>query len=82
MSSSFKIEFDYTNWKGEESHRNVSVHEISFTSNEFHPIPQWIMTGFDIDKKQHRNFAMKDMKNVTGIMGTELGEFELCRIMN
>lgn len=56
------ITFLYTNWKGETSQRHVIPKFIEFISTEWHPEPQWIMTAFDLDKKQDRGFAMKDMK--------------------
>lgn len=58
------LEFDYTNYKGEQSHRRVIVHSVGYGSNEWHPEPQWLMYALDLDKNEFREFAMKDMSNV------------------
>jgi hypothetical protein len=58
------IEFDYINWKGIEVHRKVESQRIIFGSTTFHPEPQWLLEGLDLDKWKVRLFAMKDMSNV------------------
>lgn len=52
---------DYTNYRGERSMRRVEPINIEFTSNEWHPEAQWLMTAWDVEKKAHRHFAMKDI---------------------
>lgn len=59
-----KIEFDYINWKGVKGRRRIEVNDFLFTSNEYHPETQWLLSGYDLDKEQFRIFAMKDMSNV------------------
>jgi len=51
----------YTNYKGESSRRIFAGYEMSYTSNEWHPEPQWLIKGFDLKKKEWRYFAVKDM---------------------
>jgi hypothetical protein len=58
------IEFDYVNWLGRKDHRIVETQQIYFGNTMFHPIPQWLLVGIDIEKEQERTFAMKDMVNV------------------
>jgi predicted DNA-binding transcriptional regulator YafY len=58
------LEFDYVNYKGVESHRIVLVYEIYYGGNQYHPDLQWFMKALDINKKETRDFAMKDMKKV------------------
>lgn len=62
-----RIEFGYTNWKGEYSKRAAVVKDIAFGNVEWHDGKQWIMTGFDLDKRLDRFFAMKDMHNIKKI---------------
>jgi hypothetical protein len=57
--------FDYVNWRGVKSKRRVRTEKIYWGSTEYHKEPQWIMLAFDIDKQAYREFAMKDMFNVT-----------------
>lgn len=62
-----KIEFDYLNWKDEKSHRRIEVGELYYGSSEWHPQKQWLLEGYDLDKKATRIFALKDMGNVKKI---------------
>lgn len=61
------LEFDYVNYRGESSHRRIKVNRTLYGNNKYHPIPQWMIDGDDLDKKERREFAMRDMTNVTGI---------------
>jgi hypothetical protein len=58
------IEFEYTNYKGEHDTRRVCTHSIAWGSTEYHPQPQWILTGHCMDRRVTRGFAMRDMSNV------------------
>lgn len=58
------LSFVYTNYKNETSLREVVVDELYLGSNKWHPRNQFLLTGFDLDKKAMRCFAMKDMKNI------------------
>lgn len=64
-SEPFRIfTFQYKNHKGHVSQRVCRATSVLFMSTEWHPEPQWIMTGFDFDKQAVRSYAMKDMSNV------------------
>lgn len=58
------IRFSYTNWRGEVGERVVRPISIEWTQTDWHPEPQWILHAFDLDRDQHRSFAMRDMKDV------------------
>jgi predicted DNA-binding transcriptional regulator YafY len=62
-----KIQFTYTNWKGESSVRKAFVFNILWGSNEWHKEEQWLLFALDEDKRESRYFAMKDMKDVQEI---------------
>lgn len=53
--------FDYVNYKGEISTREVIPRFIHYGKNEFHPEAQWMMRALDIFKGAERDFAMDDM---------------------
>jgi len=53
--------FNYVNWKGEEGQRRVSPVRVWFGATEFHVSRQWFMLAYDLDKKQMRDFTIKDM---------------------
>ena len=53
------LEFIYTNWQGITSKRKAVPIKVVFSSNEWHPEPQWILVAYDIDKQAERGFALK-----------------------
>ena len=55
------LQFVYKNWKGETSTRKVIPYKNWFGSTEFHKDVQWFLHAFDVDKKEERNFAIKDI---------------------
>lgn len=58
------VSFDYVNFRGERSRRNVSPISLRFGANEYHPEPQFLLWAFDRDKKEFREFSVKDITNV------------------
>jgi predicted DNA-binding transcriptional regulator YafY len=61
MNNALAVTIDYTNWRGERGVRRIEPRHIEFTSSEFHPEQQWLLTAWDIDKGAFRTFAMKDI---------------------
>lgn len=56
------LTFFYRNWKGKCSYRKIKgAPVIWYGTTEHHKNPQWIMTGFDIDKDSIRYFAVADI---------------------
>jgi predicted DNA-binding transcriptional regulator YafY len=58
-----RVTIDYVNWKGERGLRLILPDTITFSSNKWHPTPQWLLRAFDVEKKAWRHFAMADIKN-------------------
>lgn len=56
------IAFTYRNYRGEVGSRLVTPQRIFFADSrhEYHP-GQWVMRGWDHDKKEFRDFAWKDI---------------------
>lgn len=50
----------YTNWRGETALRTIIPRRVWFGSTDWHPEPQWLLTALDVEKKAHRDFALKD----------------------
>lgn len=63
-NSTQPLMFVYSNYRGEISTRQVEPIKLWFGKTEWHPIPQWFLKAFDLEKKATRDFAMKDI--VTG----------------
>lgn len=49
---------DYTNWRGERAKRLIHPIRLEFDSNEWHPVPQWLLFAYDIERAAYRVFAM------------------------
>ncbi len=62
------LEFDYVNYKGETSHRRAEYHSLRFGSSPWHQNTQWLIKAFDLAKSEYREFAWKDMTNVTEVV--------------
>ena len=56
------IKILYTNYRGETAIRDVIPIKIWFGSTDWHPEEGWLMDAYDIEKKNNRSFAMKDIK--------------------
>lgn len=60
-----RVCFTYKNWRGEISRRHVEMHGVFWGPTEWHPESQWVLQAFDLDKREHRLFAMHDISDVT-----------------
>jgi predicted DNA-binding transcriptional regulator YafY len=58
-----EIQFEYTNYKGEASTRTIVPLGIRFGYTEWHPQEQYLLNAYDCNKREGREFAMKDIKN-------------------
>lgn len=58
-----EVTFTYKNYRGETSVRLVRPIMVSFGATGFHPEPQWLLHGWDVNKDAERTFAMKDIKD-------------------
>ena len=54
------LRFSYKNYRGEHSVRWATPKTFWWGSTEYHPEPQWLMSAFDHDKGQMRDFALAD----------------------
>ena len=55
---------DYTNWRGERSMRTVIPERIEFANSEWHPDTQWLLLGWDCEKRAEREFAFSGIHSV------------------
>lgn len=60
-----RTSFVYRNWCGETAHRLVEPVAVWFGRTQWHPEMQWFMRAVDVEKQEVRDFAMKDMAEVT-----------------
>lgn len=61
------VVIDYTNYRGEQSRRIISAKRLWRGSNQWHPEEQYFLTAYDHDKNEDREFAVKDIKPVSGL---------------
>lgn len=52
----------YKNWRGETAKRQIVPTHVWFGHTEWHKEDQWLLTAFDVDKKDARDFALKDIQ--------------------
>jgi hypothetical protein len=53
----------YTNWRGETRERHIEFSGVvHWAKSEWHPEPQWMIWGDDLETGEHRCWAIADMK--------------------
>src|SRR5207253_997262 len=62
----------YRNHRGETSVRRILPIGIRFSSSEWHPIEQWLLDAYDLDKQAERSFALADVIG-WGVAGSPTG---------
>lgn len=55
---------NYTNWRGVRAVRRIIPVGVWFGSNPWHPEDQFFMSAWDVDKREMRDFAIRDMSPV------------------
>lgn len=55
------ITFLYTNHRGEETKRRLLVKELQCGYNDYYPTTQFLLNGYDLDKKAYRSFALSNI---------------------
>lgn len=60
IGSSWKIM--YTNYRGVEALRHITIKDVYVGSTIYHPQMQMLMRAYDHDKKEVRDFAVKDVQ--------------------
>lgn len=63
----YDLSFIYTNYKGETKPRRVRAYDVYWGFNEYHPEPQFLLIGLDLDKHEIRTFAMSDIRELEQI---------------
>jgi 2-hydroxy-3-keto-5-methylthiopentenyl-1-phosphate phosphatase len=56
-----KIRIIYQNWKGIVGVREIHPIKIWYGSTDFHKEEQWFINAMDDEKKEMRDFAIKDI---------------------
>lgn len=51
----------YTNHRGETATRRIVPERVWFGSTRWHPEPQWLLDAKDIDRRDRRSFALRDI---------------------
>ena len=63
------IRFNYVNYRMEREQRTAAVHSFFYGSSSYHQGSQWFMHAMDLDRKEFRDFAVRDMTDVVEISG-------------
>jgi len=60
------VSFLYTNYRGETGVRRIIPSGIRFTATEWHPVEQWVLDAFDLDRNADRTFTLADIRDWKG----------------
>mgnify|MGYP003578540747 CR=1 FL=1 len=55
------LTFTYTNYRGEHSQRRVQPRSIRWGTSEWYSAPGWLLTAWDLDKRDIREFSLAHM---------------------
>lgn len=56
------LRFRYRNHRGERADRDVAPHCLFFGTTDYHPDKQWFLTAWCADRKEWRDFALRDIE--------------------
>jgi hypothetical protein len=59
MTGTFKIQ--YRNWRGELAPRTIRPYRFWWGHTSFHPDPQWLLHGMDVERGVERDFCVSGM---------------------
>lgn len=60
IAEATQITMTYRNWRGEVSQRTIRPVALWFGRTDWHPEPGWLLTAWDCDKGDRRDFALAD----------------------
>lgn len=55
----------YKNYRGDVGDRKIIPLGIEYGSTEYHPEKQWLLEVWDLDKRDYRTYALKDIEQWT-----------------
>lgn len=56
------VSVTYKNWQGQVGERKIIPLSTSYGSTEYHKEPQWLLRVWDVDKRDYRVYAMRDIQ--------------------
>jgi predicted DNA-binding transcriptional regulator YafY len=63
------LQFTYVNYKNETGIRKVEPNYIYYGFSIHHPEYQWLLNAYDLEKKDFRDFAVKDICGKIEVLG-------------
>lgn len=54
------VRLTYTNHRGETARRMIRPLRLRWGSTEHHPVPQWLLDCWDLDRQDFRSYALDD----------------------
>jgi hypothetical protein len=63
LDSSRVLVVRYKNWRGEVALRSIiPTGELRWGTTAFHPSEQWLLTVWDLERNDYREYALKDIE--------------------
>lgn len=63
------LEIRYRNHRGETALRRITPKGVYYGATKWHPEPQWLLSAWDHDKQEARDFALADINPHQGESG-------------
>lgn len=60
IAEAAQITMTYRNWRGDVAQRTIRPVDLWFGKTDWHPEPGWLLSAWDCDKGERRDFALAD----------------------
>ena len=81
IAEAVQITMTYRNWRGEVAQRTIRPVVLWFGKTDWHPEPGWLLSAWDCDKGERRDFALADCQFADLARPTQAGDTERVQAM-
>ena len=81
IAEAAQITMTYRNWRGEVAQRTVRPVALWFGKTDWHPEPGWLLSAWDCDKGERRDFALADCQFADLARPSQAGDARVARLV-
>lgn len=80
IAEAVQITMTYRNWRGEVAQRTIRPVALWFGKTDWHPEPGWLLSAWDCDKGERRDFALADCQFAALARPSQAGDERVARL--
>lgn len=81
IAAAAQITMTYRNWRGEVAQRTIRPVALWFGKTDWHPEPGWLLSAWDCDKGERRDFALADCQFADLARPSQAGDESVARLV-